>query len=413
MTKIPKLIHFIWAGGQKIMPDQAIQNVVTWANANPDFSVNIWIDEVTDPDVYEKYTRQFEKLFPREKFNNIHLKDINRKGVVTPEIRYELDGLWPNYGASSDMLRYNILSKKGGAYFDCMDVFSNPDVRLGTVTFPLGDKDAGKSVFDEALPEPRLLLHVTPHSVLRAGKEAPGTEAMICSPGHPKMKEFAETARHAYHESTWSYKSLQYEYRTSHTSKGMPKKSLPTAKKSLSVTGSPGGMLFPRRHSLQLPSVRVMRDQEEVVKFRALNTLDLTGPGMAIRCLGGEKAPEVSPEYLMPHRSELTPDWVTLPEKHALSWAPMRIVAHNYQDAMATAVASIHFEVDNMKMLNLSAHIEQIACSISPEEVEDRMTLKNNIKKDLIDYLKHDERFRLIGEDVLIIRSAHARRNFK
>ena len=47
---IPRVLHFVWAGGARIVPDDGLRNIAGWAAANPDFDVRLWVDEKTDPD---------------------------------------------------------------------------------------------------------------------------------------------------------------------------------------------------------------------------------------------------------------------------------------------------------------------------------------------------------------------------
>ncbi len=463
-NEIPKIMHFIWAGGVKIMPDEALRNVIDWAKANPDFIINIWVDHITDPEVNNKYVEkisELSELMDNSAVTNIKIMDINEEKVCTPEVRYELNHLAPNYGASSDMLRYNILSKKGGAYFDCGDVFPNPRMRLGDIIFSEDEAttDAGKEVFTQNLSEPRLLVHITPHimhdpSRQKKETEAPGTEAIICTPNHPLMLSLAEKASQAYYKKEWNYKLLQYEYNYDEdTSKSTPsrqsglmhssKKFFNSLSKTTEVKKTPRqpfpdvprsndkSKLFPslKSHSrimaLQHPNKTRARtaiktdheekvnisDQTEIAKRRALDTLALTGPGMAINhmreTLGVKKLPQ---EYLMPHSENKSTDWVSLPPDHALAWAKFRIIPCNFEQAIASAVESINFEIDNMNILNINAHIEQVACAVESYRLsgqfpgvdyENISSLKLQVKDALLKKFTDNDRFQIIGDKLL------------
>lgn len=138
--KLPCQLHFIWAGGQKIMIQESRNAVIRWAKANPSFKVIVWIDLVTTPENALRYYFR-DLLSGRDGVVNICLKDIttwleirNDKDLTNcimnmtkvekhielaiPLVRYEIDRLDPNYGSSSDLLRYLILFYFGGAYFD-------------------------------------------------------------------------------------------------------------------------------------------------------------------------------------------------------------------------------------------------------------------------------------------------------
>lgn len=406
--KVPKLVHFIWAGGDKIMPEDALANVVSWAQQNPDFTMKIWVDRATDPYCDAKYKNLFDQLFGG-KPANIQLVDITGGGVCTPEIRYELNNLCPNYGASSDMLRYEIEKKEGGLHIDCKDVFPNPKFPLNTVRFADGTKFAGQKVFDTELPEPVLMLHVTPHSFVGHGKEAPGTEAMLCTPDHPKMKLLAETARESYHKPAWGYKIIKfiYDHFSSAESRITKLKNDNVNKGGAKEFGRHTNLLRIKKSEQEMVRESTLY-QEEIEKRRAMNTLDLTGPGMAVRVLQLDASDKAS-EFLMPHNKERTVDWVTLPKEHAGSWTKLRFIPHKYDEAIESAVASIQFEADNMKIFNLNGHVEAVLGSLlaagevpKHQKVLDDFRVK--IKKDLTMLLENDLRFRILPQGELGLR---------
>jgi hypothetical protein len=339
---IPRTIHFIWAGGATGMPAGGLANVAAWARANPGFAIRLWVDERTDPAVRARYAG-----LPAE------IVDIGAAGLASPEVRYELDGNWPNYGATSDLLRYAVLHAQGGVYVDCLDVF--PGVPLAGL--PVLASDA-----------PTLLLHVTPHAV-GGDREGPGTEAMVCSPAHPVVADLLVEARAAFDGPRWGYKRLRWACdRFEAAPRSAPGARPRRADGPLDVWGRPP-----------------ITDLRAVVRRRAVDTLDLTGPGMVLRRLGGAVP-------VMARR-----DWVTLPAEHALSWAPMRIVARPYPQALDAALASLRFEVDRMGLFNYHAHIEQIACAAAgaaPEPATD--ATRARIHADLFERLRGDgARFRL------------------
>jgi len=80
---IPKVLHFIWLGGE--IPEHYITNINDWSKKNPNFTVEIWTDEDA---------------------KNFDMK--NRSIFDESE----------NLGMKSDILRYEILYKHGGVYLD-------------------------------------------------------------------------------------------------------------------------------------------------------------------------------------------------------------------------------------------------------------------------------------------------------
>ncbi len=139
---IPKIIHVIWAGGEGLMPESGMENVLNWVAANPDFQLWIWIDKVTTQNVVARYAEKLRELNPNfnvtdgqsatSSDNNqsiILLKDIKDEGFRDEYVSYEIDKTHPNFGCSSDLLRYAVL-KFGGVYIDCTDVYPNEEMPL-------------------------------------------------------------------------------------------------------------------------------------------------------------------------------------------------------------------------------------------------------------------------------------------
>ena len=161
--EIPKIIHFIWAGGTLRMPDDNLVIVLQWLINNPDWKIFIWVDSKTDAKVlegryYQKACRRLleeeevfevlEKSIKEKLLQQIVIQDIagqvfdNEQSSSTSAtsstsssavnaassantinfrneyVAYEIGKLRPNYGASSDELRYEINYEYGGAYFD-------------------------------------------------------------------------------------------------------------------------------------------------------------------------------------------------------------------------------------------------------------------------------------------------------
>ena len=118
---IPKIMHFIWVGG--VIPTDRLEEIKRWRNQYPDFKIVLW----TDP---EATGRDFGKEAVEDQFRKIQeagIKDIEIKKISdllegntasSEIIRYEIDRLHPNYGAASDLIRYEALHKYGGVYID-------------------------------------------------------------------------------------------------------------------------------------------------------------------------------------------------------------------------------------------------------------------------------------------------------
>lgn len=114
---LPKIIHFIWAGGEKLLPNRSVESIKSWAESvqeDPLCKIYLWVDQKTTSSTF--LYKQEEEFFKNEK--NIEIQDVEIFREASQYIAYELDRLRSNYGASSDMLRYKILYEYGGAYFD-------------------------------------------------------------------------------------------------------------------------------------------------------------------------------------------------------------------------------------------------------------------------------------------------------
>ena len=182
MPKIRRVIHFIWAGGVQIMPPKSIKVVSDWAKANKNFQVWIWVDNATWYDqnktIVQKYKEELSKegvslvyeenipegadQQPNKTCAPIITKDIHKAGLRDEYVAYELDKLRPNYGASSDLLRYTILYHYGGAYFDS-DVANYPDFSLETIKF--GERKHHVLYFDHLSQEMAPQVPVEPEKV--------------------------------------------------------------------------------------------------------------------------------------------------------------------------------------------------------------------------------------------------------
>lgn len=181
---IPKLIHFIWAGGEKLLPEQNAARIKAWAAKNPDFEIWLWIDKKTTSK--EKLDEYYSSHYFHET-PEIVLKDITEEEVVDEYSRYHIDKLEPNYGASSDLLRYSILKKYGGAYFDS-------DVIVTEESKPLNH--AGLFNLDK-----KEILRITHFS---QNHYVIGNDAFICTPEHPFMVALYRKAKDNHDLNTWS-----------------------------------------------------------------------------------------------------------------------------------------------------------------------------------------------------------------
>lgn len=110
-VKIPKIIHFIWAGGNLLMHKEYLKSVLLWASKNSTFDVYFWIDPQTGIDkIEEKYRDLLNEIMISRNINSnpdiinkITFKNIDIFAKIDSNtyryIRYQIDRLRPNYGA--------------------------------------------------------------------------------------------------------------------------------------------------------------------------------------------------------------------------------------------------------------------------------------------------------------------------
>ncbi len=97
MSRVPKVIHFIWIG-PKPFPRESIENIRSWIAHNPDWTVKFWTDR--DRPLPHKQMQ----LARVQDLQFLHLFDCYKKSE--------------NYAEKSDLLRYEILYQEGGIYVD-------------------------------------------------------------------------------------------------------------------------------------------------------------------------------------------------------------------------------------------------------------------------------------------------------
>lgn len=95
---IPHQIHFIWIG-PKPFPEDSIKNVQAFQTFHPDWIMNFWTDSEDRPLPIPGLVR---RLVTEEYFEPI--MDLYRVST--------------NYGEKADLLRFVIMNKEGGLYFD-------------------------------------------------------------------------------------------------------------------------------------------------------------------------------------------------------------------------------------------------------------------------------------------------------
>jgi hypothetical protein len=316
IPQVSKLIHFVWAGGRKLMPPDNITAVKAWAAAHTAerFAVYIWIDEQFMPGTRDRY-REFG--LPSAV---IQLKDITQEGVSSPHVRYEIDRFRPNYGASSDMLRYNILARFGGAYFDS-------DVNPGVVTL---NHDG---LFDRMSSG---LFLVDNNS---QGKGLIGNDAFICTAGNEIMRAIAAAAEENYRRPYPEMGNRVYNYdKPTYMTNSTIVKTGPMAVAEV---------LCERGRLRDLANPRVRGPRGEVLQ-------------VTTKAIGGRAVlTQVRDEHWMDSgyvrpEAQNQGNWMKVPIKSVAS----------LQEAISIAVGTARFEAKYMRLIRLDDHVRDIAESL-------------------------------------------------
>lgn len=246
--RVDKIIHFVWAGGESIMPTKGVLNMLKWTIYLPKeagFEIWLWVDPATDwnnyhhnlqallqqTDVSELVDRYQQLITDVADTSNSHeytqvqvfndsvsnderallvttpiiLKNARTYGVLNECANYEIIRPDPNYGASSDLIRYDILHEFGGLYLDVDIVpvpnsfesfiqlfktsYRKPIIVLNHVSQQVKASDAMLKLFK--LPKKKKNQLGYDHSW--------GNDAILCSAYHPLMRLIIESCRNNYH----------------------------------------------------------------------------------------------------------------------------------------------------------------------------------------------------------------------
>jgi hypothetical protein len=318
---IPRIIHFIWAGGQKLLPSDSAKIILQWARNNPRFHIYLWVDYRTaPPDIHLErlYQEQFihlaevTSLDPALVRQNLRIKDIEAEQVVDECSRYEISRLRPNYGASSDLLRYRILHQFGGAYFDS-------DVSPGQINLEsISEQQAGHCLYvdDNSQNSGRI-----------------GNDAFICTQYNPIMKAIYDRAIANY------FIPPAVERREPLEEKGAEQEELLWYNEAQIIT-----YYFDEEPSVGTES------------YTVLATIERTGPA----CVRS-----VLEEYKLLPSSEGTPlirmDRLTAPMPNTRNWIGKKLSTMLAERQILEIVQdNMRFEIIHFKLLRLDDHIRNL-----------------------------------------------------
>lgn len=406
MPIIRRVIHFVWAGGERIMPPESIKVVSDWAKANINFEVWLWVDNTTWPyqnkTIIQNYKKRFlkesislvyEENFPedaQQQVNKTHapiiIKDINVAELRDEYVAYELDKLRPNYGASSDLLRYVILYKYGGAYFDS-DVAHHDDFSLETICF---DERAGHRLYiDHLSQEPAPQVPVEPKKTLIDFPKPSGDDYEL------SLKKYAEKQADyakkftAYAEELSNYVNEQSVYLSK--------------LKDFSIDSVGNDTLIcTQDNPLMLEILQQAQENYSTAKGDIRKTVSLAHGSRYVRDITIERTgPLVVSDTIKKFNCKTKADKVvvylsevkkvqvlpvrkidyelTKPLSNTLNWMGPKLIEHKNKPkkAVKTVKNTILFEAEKFAILRLDDHISDLSQSC---QIEPNMALKHLLK---------------------------------
>lgn len=203
-VNVPKVIYFVWAGGVAPLPPIGAEIMSSWAKSCPNCEIHLLVDETTTGKSLEKLVEDYKVIFKTHQVDilvknsgvRIHggnapiiLKDIKREGLRDELVAYEIEQLIPNYGAASDLIRYEVLSR-GGCYFDGTDVKPHPD-------YPLEKAGIFSNPTKHTLYVDYLTQNPRPTSLEleKFSLNTIGNDSFIATANNPLMKEISNAAK--------------------------------------------------------------------------------------------------------------------------------------------------------------------------------------------------------------------------
>jgi hypothetical protein len=238
-------------------------------------------------------------------------QDLNGKNICMSDeyIRYEIDRMRPNYGISSDLLRYKILDAIGGAYFDS-------DVKPGKVTL----EESG--IFDREFDKPQLYLDRNSQ-----GQNKIGNDALISTPNNPVMQNILHAAKSHYHLSSKDLVGDDYLYRSNLV---------------IAENNSP-------------PVITYQYDEREYI---TLATPFKTGPFCVRKNVETEDVELKSYEECGSQLDNME-DLVT-PSPNNGGWVGKPIARRTFEEASRIILDSINWEMNKLGILRIDDHINNL-----------------------------------------------------
>ena len=127
---VPERLHFIWIGSQ--IPLKYIRNIETFRTQNKQYEIYLWVDNDTSVQMLQN--------------KSFHVQKIQTSLLMNRDI-YEHE---TDFGAKSDIFRYEVVFQYGGIYYDIDSVAIKPfdgNFRKSFVAFSPGYRNLSNAVF--------------------------------------------------------------------------------------------------------------------------------------------------------------------------------------------------------------------------------------------------------------------------
>ena len=313
-----------------------------WTEGNSGFTVNIWVDSKTAGRSFGELEDEYRKMFKSEGVDVISASEVeDYKGENAPiviqdidkvsregPVAFEIDQLRPNYGASSDMLRYYILYIHGGAYFDS-DVAPNPEQRLKST-----------EIFGAALGHILYIDHVSQkqnprkETLLKFSLQFLGNDTFICSKGNPLMKQILIQVKSKYYCTSETPNKVRHSI--AHLSRDMREITIGRTG-PVHVTGVIGSY----RPTLSGDDAQLTVDKEKIMLCRVRNGKDREEGGLEL----------------------------TKPMPNTRNWLKIKVLdcEESHKKAYNLALDAIKSEVKSVGVLRLDDHILYLSKSLNEQ----------------------------------------------
>lgn len=294
-------------------------------------------DEYSNEFMERSRQLRLEQNLLGEKLAPIIVKDIQEENMRDEYVRYEIDRLDPNYGSSSDLLRYNILHKYGGVYIDCTDVAPNIKNPLENTNL-FHDKHSNHVLYvdhcsQEIKPKKSKLGLKT-----RGSLSDVGNDSFISTKSNPLMKKVLEASRDNYYVAAGS---LDERIKLAHSSQNI------------------------RDITIERTGPVVVQD---VLKKYVKETQD----GLVGECIDGIEKHVVKLEYIRNLDGELT-----VPLENTLNWLKAKEEIFVSSDNILKSIKdTIDFEVRHLSIIRLDDHISNYIKSLKLSQLTTEVDLE-------------------------------------